>query len=141
MKIYVASSWRNINQPEMVNYLKGCGHSVYDFRHPAEGENGFQWGEIDSQWQGWLFEDFVRALKHPLSSKGFNFDYDAMRWADACVMMLPCGKSAHLEAGYFVGAGKKLIIYENSKTTEPELMYKMADLITDKKLEVKTALD
>ncbi len=50
-----------------------------------------------------------------------------MVWADACVLVLPCGRSAHLEAGYFAGAGKPLLIL--LADGEPELMYKMASEI------------
>ena len=51
-----------------------------------------------------------------------------MQWADTGVLVMPCGRSAHLEAGYFVGAGKRLIILIND--SEPELMYKMGMLAT-----------
>ena len=33
-KLYVASSWRNVPQPMMVEALRRFGHQVYDFRHP-----------------------------------------------------------------------------------------------------------
>lgn len=45
-KIYVASSWRNQHQPQVVSFLREQGHEVYDFRHPA-GKTGFQWSQID----------------------------------------------------------------------------------------------
>ena len=35
MKIYVASSWRNAQQPAVVARLREAGHEVYDFRNPA----------------------------------------------------------------------------------------------------------
>ena len=35
-KIYVASSWRNPYQPEVVAALKKAGHEVYDFRNPKD---------------------------------------------------------------------------------------------------------
>jgi nucleoside 2-deoxyribosyltransferase len=47
-----------------------------------------------------------------------------MQWADAGVLLLPCGRSAHLEAGYFVGSGKPLFVL--LADGEPELMYRMA---------------
>ena len=47
MKIYVASSWRNERQPEVVRCLRQRGHEVYDFRHPTPGDFGFRWSEID----------------------------------------------------------------------------------------------
>jgi hypothetical protein len=52
-----------------------------------------------------------------------------MEWADTCVLLLPCGRSAHLEAGYFVGAGKELNIVLSNEKFEPELMYKMTNNI------------
>jgi hypothetical protein len=135
MKIYVASSWRNDYQPDVVRGLRELGHEVYDFRHPAhEGPDagcaghladGFHWSEINGGWKTWTVEQFVSALDHPLAVRGFRSDFDAMKWADACVLVAPCGRSAHLEAGYFVGACKPLLILADGG--EPELMYKMAD--------------
>lgn len=126
-KIYVASSWRNASQESVVNCLREVGHSVYDFKHPKPGDNGFSWSEIEERWKDWTPEEFRRALNHPISERGFANDWDAMVWADTCVLVLPCGRSAHIEAGYFVGAGKKLIIF--IAPGEPELMYKMTPYI------------
>ena len=39
MKIYVASSWRNQHQPEIVTMLRANGFKVYDFRKPALGND------------------------------------------------------------------------------------------------------
>lgn len=132
-KVYVASSWRNVIQGTVVRYLQEAGFEVYDFRHPTEDDNGFQWEEIDHGWMEWSTEEFVEALKHPAAKRGFKHDMNALMECDACVLLLPCGKSAHLEAGYAVGAGKKLCILNPScfDPPEPELMYKMADLVTD----------
>jgi hypothetical protein len=47
MRIYVASSWRNLSQPTVVTALRQHGWDTYDFRHPAPGDNGFSWAEID----------------------------------------------------------------------------------------------
>jgi hypothetical protein len=125
-KIYVASSWRNEFQPEVVELLKLLGHDVYDFRHPKEGDNGFHWGEIDHNWENWTSEEYVEALKHPIAEAGYKVDFDAMKWADCCVMVLPCGRSANTEAGWMKGVGKKVYIYQPIKQ-EPELMYKIYD--------------
>lgn len=125
MKIYVASSWRNEVQPYVVAALRNAGHEVYDFKNPREGEHGFHWSEVDPQWKEWTCEQFRNALTHPISRKGFGSDWGAMCAADACVLVMPCGRSAHIEAGYFVGAKKQLVIL--LEKAEPELMYLMAD--------------
>lgn len=41
MKIYVASSWRNNRQPDVVKFLRDLGHEVYDFKNPKPGDDGF----------------------------------------------------------------------------------------------------
>lgn len=128
IKIYVASSWRNGIQPEVVKYLRTFqGFDVYDFKNPKEGDVGFSWSQIDPEWEGWDFEGYTQGLQHSLAEEGFASDWEAMTSSDVCVLVLPCGRSAHIEAGYFVGANKSLIIYiPKNCMIEPELMYKMA---------------
>lgn len=46
-KIYVASSWRNVFQQDVVNILRDLGHEVYDFKNPPHGNGGFKWSDID----------------------------------------------------------------------------------------------
>lgn len=145
MKIYVASSWRNDIQPNIVSFLREEGFEVYDFKNPPE-KTGFSWSEIDPDWKNWTFQQYKEALNHCRSVEGFSSDFNAMQDADACVLVLPCGRSAHIEAGYFVGAGKKLIIfipsgpYIGKIKFEAELMYKMADLVTNQASDIIDAL-
>jgi nucleoside 2-deoxyribosyltransferase len=127
--IYLASSWRNDLQPFVVRELREAGHRVYDFRHPAPDDDGFHWSEIDPQWQAWSPYAFRDALAHPIADRGFGNDWGAMESADTGVLLLPGVRGAHLEAGYFVGAGKPLYILIGYGANEPELMYRMATAI------------
>lgn len=120
MKLYVASSWRNPLQPGVVARLRIAGHEVYDFRNPCEGDTGFSWSEIDPDWERWTPEGYLKGVNHELARDGFKKDFDAMKWADACVLVQPCGRSAHLELGWFVGAGKPAFVVLTEG--EPELM-------------------
>ena len=124
LKVYVASSWRNDAQPGVVEALREAGHQVYDFRNPHENGSGFHWSDISPQWENWTPEMFIEGLEHPLARKGFASDYQALDWADAVVMVMPCGRSAHLELGYAAGQKKTTVIMLTA--AEPELMYKMA---------------
>lgn len=128
MKIYVASSWRNLLQQGVVYALRAAGHEVYDFKKPEPGNDGFHWTEIDPNWQGWEPRQYVESLNHPIAVAGFNRDMDALRGCDAVVLVLPCGRSAHLEAGWAIGAGKRSCILQIDPC-EPELMNRMADRI------------
>lgn len=125
-KIYVASSWRNEYQPMVVEVLKSMGHEVYDFRNPPNGDKGFYWSEIDPNWENWTGEEYIKALEHPRAIEGFKNDYEAMQWADTCVMVLPCGRSANTEAGWMKGFGKDVFVFQPIPQ-EPELMYKIYD--------------
>lgn len=99
MKIYVASSWRNAVQPEIVNLLREKGYEVYDFKNPRPGDTGFHWSEIDQDWKKWTPEQFRQGVKHEIALKGYYSDMGALEECDVCVLVLPCGRSAHLEAG------------------------------------------
>lgn len=123
MKIYVASSWRNEYQPKVVQLLREAGHEVYDFKNPSDDWKGFAWSAIDEDWEYWSPETFREKLSHPLAEQGYNHDFNAMQWADACVMVMPCGRSAHAEIGWMAGAGKITIALITEE--EPELMYKL----------------
>lgn len=127
-RIYLASSWRNEQQPALVSTLREWGHKVYDFKNPAPGQEGFSWREIDPNWQRWTAAEYAAALKTPIACHGYTFDMRAMEWADTCVLLLPCGRSAHLEMGWFAGRGKRTIVMTRDGE-EPELMALMCNHI------------
>lgn len=139
MKVYVASSWRNTYQSSIVEELRRVGCQVYDFRKPSTGgpkldvltslSEGFRWSDIAPDWKGWdaaAFRDAVTT--HRYAEIGFRQDAAALAWCDTCVLVMPAGRSAHLEAGWAVGAGKRLVILLLGEL-EPELMYRFADRI------------
>lgn len=146
-KIYLASSWRNTGHREAVRLLREYGHEVYNFRAPMESwretdpgqEGGFQWTEVDQQWMSWTPWSYLQALTSGIAEAGFENDFIAMTRSDTCVLLLPSGRSAHIEAGWFAGRpNKRLFIVlpgdlpprrgdELRPAWEPELMYKMAD--------------
>jgi hypothetical protein len=123
-RIYVASSWRNPYYSDVVERLRRAGHEVYDFRNPPHGGAGFHWTDIDENAPDWTFAEYAEGLRHPLAERQFQADIDALAWADTCVLVLPSGRSAHTEAGYMAGAGKRVIVYI-PEMVEPELMYKL----------------
>ena len=125
-RIYVASSWRNPYFPEVVTRLREAGHEVYDFRNPPHGGAGFHWTDIDPNAPDWTYAQYAEGLHHPLAERQFQADIDALTWADTCVLVLPCGRSAHTEAGWMAGAGKRVLAYI-PEMVEPELMYKLFD--------------
>ena len=130
MKVYVASSWRNVRQPNVVRVLRRAGHEVYDFRNPAPGDHGFGWRQCADEAQlkdPARFRDEV--LTHPIARDAFAKDMGALRAAEATVLVLPCGRSAHLELGWATGHGQRTIVLLDDPMSEPELMYLMNTLV------------
>lgn len=127
--IYVASSWRNIMQGAVVEVLRAAHFEVYDFKNPPNGK-GFHWREIGLPHDNDLSDpiEYLASLHHPRAIEGFESDFDAMEKADTFVLVLPCGRSAHLELGWAVGQGKKTAVLLDDPCT-PELMYKMVDYL------------
>ena len=77
------------------------------------------------RWQDWTPLGFRQALDHPIARAGFSSDFMAMMWADTVILVLPSGRSSHLELGWAVGARKRTAVM--LAEGEPELMYLMAD--------------
>ena len=138
--IYVASSWRNQLQQNVVDVLCAHGHQVYDFKRPSRtADRGFHWEDVFLPHPNPVDGDprpmdlasatgYLAALTHPAAVLGFQRDFEAMLAADTFVLVLPCGRSAHLELGWAVGAGKHTAILLEDPCT-PELMYMMVDRI------------
>lgn len=121
-RIYVASSWRNPIYPGVVDRLRSVGHEVYDFRNPAPDNTGFAWSQC-AVGDAKTIPGYLAAIKTSRALSGFSFDKNALEWADTCVLVLPCGRSAHIEAGYAAGQGKDVYFLLHPDDFQPELMY------------------
>lgn len=129
MNIYVASSWRNNVQPLVVVALRRIGHKVYDFKHPEPGNTGFSWSAIDPNWKAWTPQQYREALEHPIAVAGHALDLTALDKCDACVLVLPAGRSASWELGYAMGQRKLAYVFM-LEPQEPELMYRGATILS-----------
>lgn len=138
-RIYLATSWRNEEQPQLVQTLRAWHHKVYDFRNPPSGSGGFAWNQLDPDWEKWSTTVYrEKLLTDPVAAQGFMADLRGMQWADTFVLLQPCGRSAHLELGWGVGRGKHTIIM--LRKGEPELMVLLADELVTNYGELHSAL-
>ena len=81
------------------------------------------WSDDLQDWK--MFSKLDKCALQPNYAKEFA---EALKWADTCVLVLPCGRSAHTEAGWMAGARKRVIAYI-PEMVEPELMYKLFDQV------------
>jgi hypothetical protein len=131
--IYVASSWRNPLQTAVVAALRSADLTTYDFKQPGPGNSGFHWRDVGMPAYQAAYSDvpaheYLAGIDHPIAVAGFESDFEAMEASDTCVLVLPCGRSAHLELGWFVGQGRETAVLLDDPVT-PELMYRMVDFI------------
>lgn len=139
MKIYMASSWKNEKVVKAVtNILRETGFDVDNFTDNANGRFVFHYleiGEIHTL-------NAISFLKDERAQKAFQEDKKWLDWADVVVLVLPAGRSAHLEAGYIKGQGKHLVILSpyGFPSGEFDVMYGFADLLTTQTSEVMAFL-
>ena len=130
MRIYIASSWKNETVVLALSHvLRKDGFEVDCFTDASTGRFIFPIAEI----QSWTELNAKEFLAHPMSQRAFEEDKKWLNWCDCCLLVLPAGNSAHIEAGYAKGRGKKLIVYspEGFKKGKYDVMYGFADVITD----------
>jgi nucleoside 2-deoxyribosyltransferase len=70
----------------------------------------------------------------------FSFDKSHLDRCDAAVLVLPGGKSAHLELGYMIGSGKKGFVLFDKEPERWDIMYQFSHGIFFNLQEFLTAL-
>ena len=120
--VYIIGSLRNPQIPEFANELDARGYEAF--------ADWFQSGpQTDDFWKDYS-KARGRSYKQALDSKGanasFNLDKENLDSCDAAVMLMPAGKSGHLELGYVVGQGKPGYILFDGEPERYDLMYKLA---------------
>jgi hypothetical protein len=137
MKVYIASSVKNHSKVVWwTHLLRTNGHLVFSFIE--QGPNTVNYGLDFPDLKCLNVTDF---LKHPTVSDAFNRDKFGLQWAETILLLLPAGRSAHLEAGYALGLGKRLYVFQSKwPAGDLELMYNLADGLYSRPEEVLNAL-
>lgn len=126
-RIYMASSWRNEFYNNTLQLLLRNDFLVHDWRDPS---TAFKWSQANMPTDPTAEEQRQILIGNARCSQGFLADFRGMQWANTCILLLPSGRSAHLEAGWCKGAGKHCVVYLRDGE-EPDLMNLLFDdLIT-----------
>ena len=132
MKVYVASSWKStVRHSHVVSRLRREGFDVYDFMMDGRA---FPWRDANPAYEdlnkrGDVVE-FIGAIQTPIAKTGFQTDMDALLGADIVVLVLPCGRSAHLALGIAIGKGKPTFVLLDEPLSDWDLMYLATDGMT-----------
>lgn len=126
MRVYVASSWKNEERCLLLaSIIRDAGHEVDCFCDTSTGRYVFHFSEIGRAEN----LDGITFLQDERSQRAFAEDKKWLDWAEAVVLLLPAGRSAHLEAGYAKGQGKRLVIVGDFPPGEFDVMYGFADAL------------
>lgn len=119
MKFFIASPWKNKAQVEqLTEELERMGHSAYSFiksgsnlltGKPIEDEMK----EFSEALMNWKADDRIANIAES--------EVQALREADAVILLLPAGDSSHMEAGIGYGMGKRMILI--GPVEKPEIIY------------------
>ena len=136
-KIYIASSWKNAERVRILaEQLRNCGHEVYAFCEPGQDHFVF-----DAREHGIDQLTAKEAVSDPMFIRAYEADKAGLDWADTCVILLPAGKSTHLEGGYTVGCGKDLFILGDPFPGDFDAMYGFAVAVCESFVELKDAME
>lgn len=120
--IYLIGSLRNPVIPEIGEILRAQGFEVFD--------DWFAGGKIaDDEWQAYETSrgrTYSEALGGYAADHVFQFDLHHLDRAGAGVLVLPAGKSGHLELGYLAGQGKRTFVLFDKVPERWDVMYKFA---------------
>ena len=100
--VYLIGSLRNPKTVEVANAIRRLGFDVFDDWMAA--------GKIaDDSWRDYekaRGHSYAEALAGLAAKHVFEFDLLHLNRCDIAVLLMPAGKSAHLELGYCIGKGK-----------------------------------
>lgn len=124
MKLYLIGSLRNDNIPVVARQLREAfpNAEVFDDWHAAGPEADDHWKSYEEA-RG---RTYIEALQGHAAKNVFAFDKRHLDSATHVVLVLPAGRSGHLELGYCVGSGKKAFVLIDDPDRW-DVMYQFAD--------------
>lgn len=134
--IYLIGSLRNPEIPNIGNYLRTCGFEVFDSWFAAGPIADDCWQEHEKQ-RGLTYD---QALKDYAATHVFQFDHYHLNRCDISILVMPAGKSGHLEFGYTVGLGKPAFILFDKEPDRWDVMYQFANSVHFNKEDLAIAL-
>jgi hypothetical protein len=123
MKVYVIGSLRNLKVPRTASALRLAGYDVFDDWFAAGPRADAHWHVYEEQHRR---HGYSEALAGYAARHVFEYDRQHLDWADAGVLVMPAGKSGHLELGYLAGQGKPVFVLFDQEPKRWDVMYCLA---------------
>jgi len=120
--LYLIGSLQNPKVLDIATRLRAEGFEVFDEWMAAAPHGDTQWQAYGRQ-RGWTYK---QALTSAFVTTAFNFDLNHLQQADIGVLVMPSGRSGHLELGWLLGQGKRGYILFDGEPERYDLMTKLA---------------
>ncbi len=117
----IISRWRNKDVVmELTEKIRQKGKTVYSFIEGDGSNHALKDHEQKYQPEEFMqkFESILDWKNDPGVKEIFNIDMQALKDSETVILLLPAGKSSHIEAGVAYGLGKNLIVIGEQKETE-----------------------
>lgn len=122
-RIYLIGSLSNPEIPKIGNALRSEGFEVFDDWYAAGPEADDHWQAYETQ-RGRTYSE---ALQGYAAKNVYAFDKRHMDRCDIGVLVLPAGKSGHMELGWMKGKGKRTYVLVNEDPERWDVMYNFHD--------------
>ncbi len=125
IRVYLIGSLRNREYVQKVaEHLRVANYEVFDDWLAPGPEADDKWKEYEET-RGRTYEE---ALSGFAAQHVFDFDYHHIHRADIGILVMPCGKSGHMELGYMIGRGKRCYVLMD-KPDRWDVMYQFAERV------------
>ncbi len=122
IRVYLIGSLRNREVVQAIAAeLRSAGYEVFDDWLAPGPEADDKWKEYEEA-RGHTYEE---ALQGWAATQVFEFDHYHIHRSDIGILVMPCGKSGHLELGYMLGIGKRAYVLMD-KPDRWDVMYQFA---------------
>lgn len=120
--IYLIGSLKNPIVGEVASVLRKLGHDVFDdWRSPGPDADDY----LRDYYRARGF-NYRQIMESPSARLAFNYDKEHLKRCDLAIMVMPAGKSGHLELGTVIGSGKPGYILFDSEPERVDIMHGFA---------------
>lgn len=137
-RVYIVGSLRNPEVPKLADDIRSLGifDSVFDDWYAAGPRADDHWRDYEKA-RG---HSLPQALRGNPARHVYNYDRRHLERCDIAILLLPAGKSAHLELGFVIGRGAKGYILMDAEPERFDVMYCFASEVFAKRDALITAL-
>lgn len=124
--LYVMGSLRNDQVPVIADKVRErTSFRVFDDWCAAAPDADDKW-KLYEEARG---RDYIEALGGHAAEHIFALDLKHLNLATHGLLVLPAGRSAHMELGYLVGRGRRVVILLDGDYDRWDVMYNFADAV------------